>query len=160
MFSALRQGSIVYILERDNGLKCSTGKVVSTTSPQFNGINSFVGTIHITVDMGDGTREFGNIPTDQNVVYYNNGKTILSENRDAIINEVSNVVQDAKNTIANISNIEKIIKDGEDILKDYNPMFAKEKAREEEMNALKDYIKGVDNKLDQLIAAMSRGVNN
>ena len=54
MFSALRQGSVVYILENDGKLSCKTAQVTSVSSPQFNPANfaqgNFSGTINISVN--------------------------------------------------------------------------------------------------------------
>ena len=55
MFSALRQGSTVYIVEKTNeGLVYKTAQVSSVSSPQFNGnnylSNPFNSTINITVN--------------------------------------------------------------------------------------------------------------
>lgn len=162
MFSALRQGSIVYILEKNNGLKCTTGKIVSASSPQFTNssfpnMQNLAGVVNVTVDVGKGTRDFGNLPANGNIERYDNGNTIISESREAIVNEVEIVIQNANSILENIDNTKKLKEDGEEILKNLNPIYAKEKAREEEINELRDHIKGVDNKLDKLIAALSKG---
>ena len=161
MFSALRQGSVVYILEKNNGLTCTTGQVISASSPQFTNssfpnMQNLAGVINIKVDVGNGTRDFGNLPANGNIEHYDNGKTIVSESREAIVNEVEIIIQNANNIIENIDNTKKLKADGEEILKNLNPIYAKEKAREEEIVELRDHIKGVDNKLDKLIAALSK----
>ena len=55
MFSALRQGSTVYIVEKTNeGLVYKTAQVASVSSPQFNNTNylnnPFSSTINIKVN--------------------------------------------------------------------------------------------------------------
>lgn len=161
MFSALKEGSIVYILEKSNGLKFKIANVVSVSSPQFtNGsyssLNPFGGVINIKVDIDGVIEDFGNLPANQNKTYYDNGKITISESRDEIINEIENVIQNSKNIINSIDYHNNVIKDGENILKDINPIFAKEKARDEEILNLHNRINNMDSKLDKLITVLSK----
>lgn len=161
MFSALKEGSIIYILEKSNGLKLKTGNVVGVSSPQFtNGsyssLNPFGGVINIKVDTDGIIEDFGNLPTNQNKTYYDNGKITISESRDEIINEIENIIQNSKNIINSIDYHNNVITDGEKILKDINPLFAKEKARDEEILNLHNRINTMDTKLDKLITVLSK----
>lgn len=164
MFSALRQGSTIYILEKENGLVLKTGRVVTYTSPQFtNNIypnnQAPFGFVNVTVDVDGKSVEFNNLPANQNTAPYNGGMTIVSESRDAISTEVENTVNNSRNIINNTPYHEKLIADGEDILKGLNPHFAREKERDEEINTINKRIDGIDSKLDRLIDALSNGVN-
>lgn len=161
MFSALKEGSIVYILEKSNGLKFKTANVIGVSSPQFaNGsyssLNPFGGTINIKVEFDGNIEDFGNLPANQNKTYYDNGKITVSESKEAILSELENIVQNSKNVINSIDYHNNIIKDGEDILKDLNPVFAKEKARDKEISNLHTRIDNIDGKLDKLIIALSK----
>lgn len=162
MFSALRQGSIVYILEKENGLVLKSGRVATYTSPQFtnniypNNQQPF-GFVNITVDIDGKSVEFNNLPASQNVAPYNGGMTIVSESKDAIIAEVENSINNSKTVLNSRPYHEKLIVDGENILKELNPHFAKEKERDEEINAINSRINNVDEKLDKLFALLSNG---
>lgn len=164
MFSALRQGSTIYILEKEKGLILKTGKVATYTSPQFtnniypNNTAPF-GFINITVDVNGKSVEFNNLPASQNIAPYNGGMTVVSESKEAIITEVENSISNSKAIISNTPYHEKLIVDGEEILKDLNPRFAKEKERDEEINHINKRIDGIDGKLDRLIDALSNGGN-
>ena len=160
MFSALRQGSLIYILEKENGLVLKSGRVATYTSPQFtNNIypnnQQPLGFVNITVDVDGKSIEFNNLPASQNVAPYNGGMTIVSESKDAIITEVENTINNSKTILNSRTYHEKLIEDGEGILKELNPHFAREKERDEEINAINTRINGVDEKLDKLFALLS-----
>lgn len=164
MFSALRQGSTVYILERANGkLACRTAQVTSVSSPQFNPANysqgNFGGTINISVNDNGNSRDFGGLPTSDNLVRYNNGSIILSESRDAIISEVQNLVSNSESILDedNLTYHKNLIVDGKEILSSLNPQFAKEEALNNEVKNLHERVDGIDGKLDRLLALMSNG---
>ena len=102
MFSALRQGSTVYIVEKTkDGLVCKTAPVSSVSSPQFtNYLNGqFGGTINISVNDNGNNRDFGGLPSNENIVRYNNGAVIVSESREAIITEVDNLVRTSESVL-------------------------------------------------------------
>ena len=73
MFSALNQGSRVYILNKTNGIDFKIGEVVGTTTPVFatDGINTMVVNLKVKVD--GSTVDYNNIPANNNFVSYNNG---------------------------------------------------------------------------------------
>jgi hypothetical protein len=59
MFSALRQGNSLYILEKGDAPKLSIGQVISVSAPQTK-FGSFPTdtTVDITVKVNDSTQEF------------------------------------------------------------------------------------------------------
>lgn len=164
MFSALRQGSIVHILEKVNKkLTYRTAQVTSVSSPQFNPANysqgQFGGTINISVNDNGNVRDFGGLPTGEVLVRYNNGTTIVSESREAIISEVQNLVSNSESILDedNLAYHKGVIEDGKEILATINPQFAKEQALDKEVKHLHERVDGINGKLDTLIAMMSSG---
>ena len=165
MFSALRQGSVVYILENDGKLSCKTAQVTSVSSPQFNPANfaqgNFGGTINISVNDNGATRDFGGLNPNENLARYNNGKVVISESRDSMILEVQSFVTNSENILSedNINYHKNILTDGKNILASLNPQIAKEQALDKEVKNLHGRVDAMDGKLDKLIALMS-GVGN
>lgn len=162
MFSALRQGSTVYIVEKTSeGLVYRTAQVNSVSSPQFNNANylngQFGGTINITVNDNGNNRDFGQIPVNENIVRYNNGAVIVSESREAVINEVDNLVRNSESVLTeeNLTYHKNVVSSGKDVLAKLNPQFAKEQALDKEVKNLHGRVDAMDGKLDKLIALMS-----
>ena len=155
MFSALNQGSLVYILDKTNKLKYSIGEVVGTTIPQFatDGTNQMV--MNIKVKVGDVTTDFNNIPSNSSIVTYKGGKTIIAETKQQIQAEVESILHKANYTLEHIADIKDEAEQAESILKSIDTNYAKDKARDEEIASLKDKVLGVESKLDKILDIVS-----
>lgn len=156
MFSALRQGNVVYILDKTDGLTLKKGQVVSntaTTMPYNLNPNSL---LTITVDINGETKEFNNIPAMQSSIQYNNGALLIIDNQELASTEVENIIKSSKEILNNTEYYEKLVSDGEEVLKILNPQFAKDKARDDEFNALKEQVGGMENKLDAIISLLNK----
>lgn len=155
MFSALNQGSLVYILDKTDKLKYSIGEVVGTTIPQFatDGINQMV--MNIKVKVGDVTTDFNNIPSNSSIVTYKGGKTIIAETKQQIQAEVESILHKANYTLEHVEDIKTEAEQAESILKSIDTNYAKDKARDEEIASLKDKVSGVESKLDKILDIVS-----
>lgn len=155
MFSALNQGSLVYILDKTDKLKYSIGEVVGTTIPQFatDGTNQMV--MNIKVKVCDVTTDFNNIPSNSSIVTYKGGKTIIAETKQQIQAEVESILHEANYTLEHIEDIKDEAEQAENILKSIDTNYAKDKARDEEIASLKDKVSGVESKLDKILDIVS-----
>ena len=155
MFSALNQGSLIYILDKTDKLKYSIGEVVGTTIPQFatDGTNQMV--MNIKVKVGDVTTDFNNIPSNSSIVTYKGGKTIIAETKQQIQAEVESILHKANYTLEHIEDIKDEAEQAESILKSIDTNYAKDKARDEEIASLKDKVLGVESKLDKILDIVS-----
>ena len=155
MFSALRQGGILYILEKGKEPALKIGQVMSITQPNYNS-NFLSGgsTIDINVKVGEQTMDFKNVPSSQSITTYNN--VVITETKELMSNEVDNMLQSSKNIIDSVPYHNSVIKSCEEILKDLNPRFAKEKERDEDISNLKTRIGGIESKMDQVLTLLSK----
>lgn len=155
MFSALNQGSLVYILDKTDKLKYSIGEVIGTTIPQFatDGTNQMV--MNIKVKVGDVITDFNNIPSNSSIVTYKGGKTIIAETKQQIQAEVESILHKANYTLEHIEDIKDEAEQAESILKSIDTNYAKDKARDEEIASLKDKVSGVESKLDKILDIVS-----
>lgn len=160
MFSALRQGNIVYLLDKSNGLTLKSGQVLSNSGANLIYAATPQTVVNIVVDVAGEHKEFNNIPAMQSSVNYNNGNLILIDNKELAITEVENIVSSSKHILENTSYYEKMVTDGEEVLKILNPQFAKDKARDEEIADLKVKVGGMENKLDTIIGLLGKSENN
>lgn len=155
MFSALRQGSVIYILDKGESPKLKIGTVMSITQPNYN--NNFLmnnSTMTINVKVGEQTLEFKNVPSSQSVVNYND--VLITETKELMSQEVDNMLQSSKSIIDSVTYHESIIASCEDILKDLNPRFAREKERDEDILNLKSKIGGIETKMDKILNLLSK----
>lgn len=154
MFSSLRQGSTIYILEKTNEPVLKIGQVISISQPTYNSNYLMNGsTINISVKVNDQTIDFQNIVSSLSVVSQNN--VTIAETKELMSNEVDNMMQSSKNIIDSVSYHQKVVESCENILKELNPRFAKEKERDEDINNLKDKMGGLETKMDQIISILN-----
>lgn len=159
MFSSLRQGNLVYVINKQGSLNVSIGQIVETNAMDFN--NGYLpvngnALVNITVNIEGAERKFGNLPGGQTTATYDNGMTIITDNRDVAITEVHNIVKQSELRLANKDYDEKIIESGKIALAKLNPQYAEDKKREEEMANINKRIDDMNIKFDKLISALSK----
>lgn len=147
MFSALSQGSSIYLLDKTSSPKFVIGEVVGVTQPKYNFNQA---TVDLKIKVDDSIQEFNNLPSINNIVTYNNGKVIISETKQGIQNEVETILTNSKNILSNIDNYKKNVEECEFILKQINPQFAKDKERDDRLLNLETRFDGVESKLDKI----------
>lgn len=158
MFSALRQGSVVYILEKGEDPVLKVGQVVSITQPNYSSNFLMNGsTIDINVKVNNQNMDFKNVPSSQSIANYNNA--VITETKELMSNEVDNMLQSSRSIVDSVTYHNNIITSCESILKELNPRFAKEKERDEDINNLKDKMGGIESKMDKILVLLQKDGN-
>ena len=158
MFSALRQGSVVYILEKGENPVLKVGQVVSITQPNYSSNFLMNGTtVDINVKVNNQNMDFKNVPSSQSVANYNNA--VITETKELMSNEVDNMLQSSRSIVDSVAYHNNIITSCESILKELNPRFAKEKERDEDINNLKDKMGGIESKMDKILVLLQKDGN-
>lgn len=158
MFSALRQGSVVYILEKGENPVLKVGQVVSITQPNYSSNFLMNGsTIDINVKVNNQNMDFKNVPSSQSIANYNNA--VITETKELMSNEVDNMLQSSRSIVDSVTYHNNIITSCESILKELNPRFAKEKERDEDINNLKDKMGGIESKMDKILSLLQKDGN-
>ena len=158
MFSALRQGSQVYILEKGSPAVLKIGQVVTSTSPVTTYPYLQQNTVDIVVKVDDSTQEFKQLPSQLSIANYNNGNTIVSESRDLMCQEVETMIRNSKQIIDSVPYHEEIIKSGESMLKDLSPQYAKQKDQEDKINNLETKVGGIEDKIDSIYSLLTKSL--
>ena len=77
MFSALSQGSSIYILDKTSSPKFTIGEVVGVSQPKINySFGQPQNIVDLKVKVDDTVQEFNNLPSINSIITYNNGKAI------------------------------------------------------------------------------------
>lgn len=143
MFSALRQGTTVYILDKTEEPKVKVGYVESVTQPRpmyktYDPTVSFGTNMQTVVDLqvklGNDKKDFIGLPSTSTIHAF--GDYVVSETREAMISEVDSMLQRSKDILDSVDNHKKIISSCENILKDLNPVYAKEQERDNAIEEL------------------------
>lgn len=154
MFSALNQGSLVYILDKTDGVKFKIGEIVGTTVPQFAIDGSGI-VMKLSVKINGNVAEYNNVPSAATIVSYNNGKFIIAETKQSIQSEVESTLHNANYIIEHIEDYKSQITQCENVLKELNPQYAKDKARDEEIANIKSEVAGMKTNIDKILAAVT-----
>lgn len=147
MFSALSQGSSIYLLDKTSSPKFLVGEIVGVTQPKYTFNQA---TVDLKVKIDDSIQEFNNLPSINSFSTYNNGKLLISETKQGIQSEVETILSSSRNIINNIDYYKQNIEDCENILKQLNPQFAIDKERDERLTNLESRFDGVESKLDKI----------
>lgn len=160
MFSTLRKGSTIYILDRTGKPEVKLGQIenVSMPRPMYPTYNPQVslGTnmqtvVDIKTRIDDYTKEFV-VPSNLSVHTY--GDYTISETKEAMISEVESTLKDLTDRIDNVDKYKEDAEVYKDILKDLNPVYAREQERDQaitELNSRVDSLQGVIARLDSFL---------
>ena len=158
MFSTLRQNSPIYVLDKKDSPVLKKG-IIETVSPQRSRTGSFYGQpmdmiVDIRVNIDGTSQEFKNIPASLSIA--NDGNIVISETKEAMSTEVDSMLSISKQILESVDYHKDVIEKCEQILKDLNPQFAKDKLQEEKINSLESRIGGVENTLGDIKDMMSK----
>ena len=158
MFSTLRQNSSIYVLDKKDSPVLKKG-IIETVSPQRSRTGSFYGQpmdmiVDIRVNIDGTSQEFKNIPANLSIA--NDGNIVISETKEAMSTEVDSMLSISKQILESVDYHKDVIEKCEQILKDLNPQFAKDKLQEEKINSLESRIGGVENTLGDIKDMLSK----
>lgn len=166
MFSALRQGSVLYILDKTGEPTIKTGYVDNVTAPRpmyktYNPAVSF-GTnmqtvVDITVKLGDEKKEICGLSSNSTIDSY--GDYVVSETREAMISEVDAMLQNSKSIIESVDKHKANIAACEKILKELNPVYAKEQERDDRIDNLAQRVDDMQDSLSRIENILTRNNN-
>lgn len=159
MFSALRQGSLVYILDKSEP-SLKIGQVVSVSSPlnQFGAYGMTQSTVDITVKVEDKNQEFKQVPSNLNVAPF--GNVLIGESKDSIVQEVESMIKLSNQVLDSIEMHKHQVEACEEILKELNPQFAQQKDQEEKISNLEFKLGGIESKIDSIFNMLHNNDNN
>ena len=169
MFSTLRKGQSIYILDRTAEPEVKLGYIenVSMPRPMYPTYNPQVslGTnmqtvVDIKTRIDNETKEFV-VPSNLSVHTY--GDYTLSENKEAMISEVDSLLQDVTTKIDNIDKYKEDAEMYKNILKELNPVYAKEQERDDTINSLStrvDSLQDTLNRLEQFLRRNETSLTN
>lgn len=138
MFSALRQGTTVYVLDKTEEPKVKIGHIESVSQPRpmyktYDPTVSFGTNMQTVVDLqiklGNEKKDFIGLPSNSTIHAF--GDYVVSETREAMISEVDAMLQRSKDILDSVDNHKKLIAACEAILKELNPVYAREQERDE-----------------------------
>ena len=162
MFQALRQGAPFYIIEKGEDIKLKVGTVQSISSPQQKYSNyppySPETTVDIKVKVDESVLEFNKVPGNLNIANFGQANMVISESKEAILQEVEAILQNSKEELARRPYHERAVKSCEGIVRKLNPAYAKEQERDEALTELQDEVQEIRKDLNKILEALPKSV--
>lgn len=147
MFSTLKQGNTVHVLEQTDSLSYKTGKITSI-------VPNYAGGMDIRIKVDDQEYEFKQVPYNQSVA--NNGTIVISENKENIVAEIQKLKENSETILKNKDYYEKNVEDCNNLLRQLNPTYDKEMKRDEEIDLLKQQMLSVSQSLADIKELLSK----
>jgi hypothetical protein len=168
MFSGLRQNSLFYILEKGEAVTLKIGQVVSVSNPQpkynqyqpLQPYNQPETTVDVKVKIGDDTMDFKQLPSNLSIVNFGQNGMVVSESKEAMSAEVEAMLRNSNSILDSIPCHKKVITCCDEMLRQLNPQFAKEKEQEEKIGVLEQKMGGIENTLSQMMGMLSKAVGH
>lgn len=144
MFSTLRQGAAIYILDKGENPQLKIGQVesVSVPQPKIN-IPNYTGmafnnetTVDIKVKVDNELLDFQKIPTNMSIAPL--GNVVISDNRDDMLTAVDTFMQNSRQILDNIDYHKKVVEACDGMLVQLNPVYAKDKERDSAIEGMKN----------------------
>lgn len=161
MFSALRPNNILYVLNKKDSPTLRKMQVVSVSAPmpKVQGMysNPMDTTVDITVKDSNGQEVFKNIPSSLGTA--NDGTIILTETKEAMCSEVEAMITVSRQIIDSVPYHKNILEKGDELLKELNPQFAKEKEQEAKISALETKIGGIESSIGDMKQMLAQALN-
>lgn len=154
MFQGLRQGSIIYVMERNGVPSLKVGQVVSVSNPQpkfgtFNPNMMQETFVDVTAKIGDETIDLKQLPSSGNFANLNGA--FVCDNRDVMSSEVEAILKNSEQIIESVSYHENVILSCKEMFRTLNPQVVKEQERDEKMGMLEQRIGGMEGTLDDIM---------
>lgn len=164
MFQANRQGNLFYILEKGEELRLKIGQVVSVSNPQPKYGSQFsvpaFGQSEMTVDVrvkvDEETMDFKQLNANASIA--NSGNVVVSDSKDAMSAEVEGLLRTSKAILESVPYHEKMLVACDNVLRDLNPSFKKEKEQEEKIGALEEKMVGIEGTLNDMMSMLSNAL--
>ena len=164
MFQGSRQGNLFYILEKGDNLKLRIGQVISVSNPQPKYGSQFSVptfgqsemTVDIRVKVDEETLDFKQLSANASIA--NSGNVVVSDSKEAMCAEVEGLLRTSKAILDSIPYHEKMLGSCDNILRDLNPSFKKEKEQEEKIGALEEKMVGIEGTLNDMMSMLSNAL--
>ena len=152
MFSDLKKGSQVHVLDTTGVPKYRIGKIIDKSDPKYvtpqpGNYNMQTRVIDLVVDI-DGENKTYTVPENQNV-----GKAsgiMLSCMVDPIINEINSIKSMSEDIIKSVPENEAKIKECEVILEDINPAYKQYRNQDKKIANIEERVGDLSKSFDEL----------
>lgn len=167
MFSALRQGSSFFILDKTNVPKLKIGSVVSVSQPMPKYNNTYVPghnytetVVDVVVKVNEEELKFEKLPSNLSIANFGQSGIVVSESKEAMNGEVESMFRNSKNIIESVQYHKDVLIACDEMMKELNPQLAKEKEQEQKIAMLENRMGGMESTLQDIHKLLNSALSN
>ena len=167
MFSALRQGSSFFILDKTNVPKLKIGSVVSVSQPMPKYNNTYVPghnytetVVDVVVKVNEEELKFEKLPSNLSIANFGQSGIVVSESKEAMNGEVESMLRNSKNIIESVPYHKDVLIACDEMMKELNPQLAKEKEQEQKIAMLENRMGGMESTLQDIHKLLNSALIN
>jgi ribosome-associated translation inhibitor RaiA len=110
-------------------------------------------TVDVRVKVDEETMDFKQLNATSSIA--NSGNVVVSDSKDAMSAEVEGLLRTSKAILESVPYHEKMLVACDNVLRDLNPSFKKEKEQEEKIGALEEKMVGIEGTLNDMMSMLS-----
>ena len=161
MFSNLTQGSILYGIETKGELKLFTAPIETVSFPRPKSINPTFGqlpemVIDIVATVNGERREFKQVPSNTAIADFGPETLVLADSRESLNGYIASIIQNTKNSIANIQKLEKRLPEYERVYSELNPSIHSS-ANDEVIKNMQNEMQDMKDQLKEILSCVKSG---
>ena len=163
MFQGLRQGALLYILDKRKQ-ELQIAQVVSVSNPmpryqaatQPNMLGGIEQVVDVSVMTTSGQTDYKQLPAMLSVANFQNDGVVLTDNREAMTNEIESMCRASQSVLASVPYHQSVVSKRDDMLMQLNPELAKSKQQEAEIANLNAKIASMEGMMSRMEALLSK----
>lgn len=163
-FNSLGVNAPFYILHKGDKLSLQVGTIKSKSDPKpqfptqtpaiFAGMSAQPNVVDVVVTLNGVDTPFNNLPFNTETAQYNNGETLVSCSKEAMLQAVDGMIQASKKALEQVDYHKSVMKEGEKMLEVLNPTYAENKKNARTIRDLQERADAQDKKLDSILAIL------
>lgn len=157
LFKDLKPGYTIYLLNKGETIKAGQGKVISVSQPYFPqpsigsvqpvNMQNMQRLVDVAVEY-DGKNNTFAIPETLSIADANN--LVLSTDRDGILRDVEALKNQSQEVVSSVAKHEGIIKQCDEILQSWNPVFAQKAAQDKKIENMEQRLEGLSSEIKSI----------
>lgn len=147
---------MLYILRKGEKPELRIGTVTAITDPvpKFGQTpiygQQMVTTVDISVKVNDASLKFEKLDSGAAIMTYPTENTVVASSREAMSGEVEAMIRNSRQIIDSIPYHRSVLESCDEMLRELNPQFAKEKEQEEKLGALEGKVTSMETTLTDI----------
>lgn len=158
-FRDLKSGHVIHLLDR-TALVYEQGNVMAVGLPHADTQPGNYGKmlVDITIQTKDGKRNTYSVSDTEQTAYA--GSLLITCNKECIVNEVRAINAQAEETLSKVETARKTVADCRTLLEELDTTFKDKQETERRFQKIDERFTGIEDKMDRLLSAISKNVNN